>query len=63
MTLNKYWRPGFGELITWFAMDKNGAVAVMVNNCFVGKKGIYLFVWLVDEEVSSPEIGLHLFQD
>ncbi|MHC8298531.1 hypothetical protein [Pseudomonas sp. ZS1P83] len=34
MTLNKNWKPGFGELITWFAMDKSGAIAVMVNNCF-----------------------------
>jgi hypothetical protein len=34
MSLNKDWQPGFGEIITWFAMDKNGLIAVMVNNCF-----------------------------
>lgn len=34
MSLSKNWQPGFGEIITWFAMDKNGRIAVMVNNCF-----------------------------
>ncbi|MDD0968587.1 MULTISPECIES: hypothetical protein [Pseudomonas] len=34
MSLNKDWQPGYGEIITWFAMDKNGLIAVMVNNCF-----------------------------
>src|SRR5690606_8931617 len=28
------WVPGFGEIYTWFAVDKNGLVAVMVNNCY-----------------------------
>ena len=28
------WEPGFGEIFTWFAMDKNGKIAVMVNNCW-----------------------------
>ena len=28
------WQPGFGEIFTWFAMDKNGKIAVMVNNCW-----------------------------
>lgn len=32
--LNKCWRPGFGVIYTWFAMDKHGSIAVMVNNCF-----------------------------
>ncbi|WP_052439311.1 hypothetical protein [Pectobacterium brasiliense] len=26
--------PEFGTVFTWFAMDKNGRIAVMVNNCF-----------------------------
>lgn len=34
MSLNKDWQPSFGEIITWFAMDRNGLIAVMVNNCF-----------------------------
>lgn len=28
------WEPGFGEIFTWFAMDKNEKIAVMVNNCW-----------------------------
>lgn len=28
------WQPGFGTIFTWFAMDKNGKIAVMVNNCW-----------------------------
>ncbi len=32
--LNKDWTPGFGTIYTWFAMDKNGLIAVMVNNCW-----------------------------
>ena len=32
--LNINWEPGFGTIFTWFAMDKLGRVAVMVNNCW-----------------------------
>ncbi|MCA6223147.1 hypothetical protein [Photorhabdus antumapuensis] len=32
--LNESWKPEFGTIFTWFAMDKNGRIAVMVNNCF-----------------------------
>ena len=32
--LNKDWKPTFGTVYTWFAMDKNGRIAVMVNNCW-----------------------------
>jgi hypothetical protein len=32
--LNINWKPEFGTIFTWFAMDKNGKIAVMVNNCF-----------------------------
>lgn len=28
------WEPGFGTIYTWFGMDKNGKIAVMVNNCW-----------------------------
>lgn len=32
--LNENWQPEFGTIFTWFAMDKFGKIAVMVNNCF-----------------------------
>ncbi|EKY3243177.1 hypothetical protein RBA21_000487 [Cronobacter dublinensis] len=32
--LTTNWEPGFGTIYTWFAMDKNGKIAVMVNNCW-----------------------------
>ena len=32
--LNINWRPKFGTIFTWFAMDKFGRIGVMVNNCF-----------------------------
>lgn len=32
--LNSEWRPGFGTIYTWLAMDKYGRIAVMVNNCY-----------------------------
>ncbi|EDP9825580.1 hypothetical protein ACK1FJ_003420 [Salmonella enterica] len=28
------WKPEFGTIYTWFAMDKKGHIAMMVNNCF-----------------------------
>ncbi|AWH87784.1 hypothetical protein [Limnobaculum parvum] len=31
---NIVWEPGFGTIYTWFAMDRNGKIAVMVNNCW-----------------------------
>lgn len=34
MLLDANWKPGFGEIYTWFAVDKNGLVAIMVNNCY-----------------------------
>lgn len=32
--LDKNWKPEFGTIYTWFAMDKNGLIAVMINNCW-----------------------------
>ncbi|MBW7982679.1 hypothetical protein [Enterobacillus tribolii] len=32
--LNVNWKPEFGTIFTWFAMDKSENIAVMVNNCF-----------------------------
>ncbi|RON39148.1 hypothetical protein BK666_28295 [Pseudomonas frederiksbergensis] len=51
MTLDKYWKPGFGELITWFAMDKYGAIAVMVNNCFGALPSVLLGISDVDRDL------------
>jgi hypothetical protein len=34
MPLDKDWQPSFGTIFTWFAMDRYGRIAVMVNNCF-----------------------------
>lgn len=34
MVLNVDWRPGFGSIFTWFCMDKNGRIGMMVNNGF-----------------------------
>lgn len=33
-SLNIDWVPEFGTIHTWFAADKHGRIAVMVNNCF-----------------------------
>ena len=30
--LNENWKPTFGTIYTWFAMDKNGRIAMMMNN-------------------------------
>lgn len=51
MTLSKEWKPGFGELITWFAMDKYGAIAVMVNNCFGALPSVLLGISDVDDNL------------
>ena len=32
--LNINWKPTFGTVYTWFAMDKNGRIAMMMNNSF-----------------------------
>ncbi|PYC01963.1 hypothetical protein DMX09_18260 [Pseudomonas protegens] len=32
--LDADWKPEFGSIFTWFAKDRFGRVAVMVNNCF-----------------------------
>lgn len=31
-SLNECWQPNFGTVYTWFAMDKNGLIAMMFNN-------------------------------
>ena len=30
--LDKDWRPEFGLIYTWYAMDKEGKIAMMINN-------------------------------
>ena len=32
--LDENWKPEFGTIYTWFAQDRFGRIAVMVNNCF-----------------------------
>lgn len=32
--LNVDWVPEFGFIVIWLAMDKNGKLALMVNNCW-----------------------------
>jgi len=32
--LHPGWKPGFGDVFTWFGMDKNGKIGVFVNNCW-----------------------------
>lgn len=32
--LNVNWVPEFGSIVIWLAMDKNGKLALMVNNCW-----------------------------
>lgn len=34
MTVDASWEPGLGNIYTWFAVDKNGLLAMMVNNCY-----------------------------
>ena len=29
--LDENWKPMFGIVYTWFAMDKNGLIAVLIN--------------------------------
>ncbi|MBP5077093.1 hypothetical protein HUS84_24585 [Pseudomonas chlororaphis] len=53
MVLNKDWTPGFGELVTWFAMDKCGAIAVMVNNCFGSLPTVLLNMPGIDEGLDA----------
>ncbi|WP_318841805.1 hypothetical protein [Dickeya oryzae] len=33
-SLNIDWKPEFGNIYTWFGMDRSGLIAMMVNNCF-----------------------------
>ena len=47
--LSKNWKPGFGTIFTWFAMDKNGKIAIMVNNCFGDIPSCVLEVERIDE--------------
>ena len=53
--LNINWEPGFGTIFTWFAMDKNGKIAVMINNGF-GESGQY------SETNLSANKGLYVYQ-
>lgn len=30
--LDENWIPNWGEIVTWFGMDKYGKIAIMINN-------------------------------
>lgn len=32
--LHEGWTPGFGSIFSWLAMDKNGKLSLMINNCW-----------------------------
>ncbi|MEW5510552.1 hypothetical protein ACU684_27025 [Pseudomonas sp. LF135] len=51
IVLNESWRPGFGTIFTWFAIDKNGRIAVMVNNCYGELPQILLRLENVDAQL------------
>ncbi|MGQ7860027.1 MULTISPECIES: hypothetical protein [unclassified Pseudomonas] len=53
MVIDEQWVPGFGEIVTWFAMDKAGAIAVMVNNCFGSLPKVLLEVTAVEQKLDS----------
>ncbi|AWH87792.1 hypothetical protein [Limnobaculum parvum] len=51
--LNKNWKPSFGAVFTWFAMDKYGKIAVMINNSFGDLPQILLSIDSVDEMLTA----------
>ncbi|OLY74447.1 hypothetical protein AU074_26230 [Pseudomonas sp. ATCC PTA-122608] len=53
MTIDEHWIPGFGGVVTWFAMDKAGAIAIMVNNCFGPLPTVLLEVADVEQKLDS----------
>lgn len=34
--LHRKWKPDFGSIVRWHAIDKNGKLACFINNCFGG---------------------------
>lgn len=61
MSINKDWVPGFGEIVTWFAMDRAGAIAVMVNNCFGRLPAVLLA--LPDVESKLDRLSEYLWEE
>lgn len=53
MPLDKDWQPGFGTIFTWFAMDRHGRIAVMVNNCFGPIPSSLLAIPELEEKLDS----------
>ena len=53
MSLDEQWKPGFGTVFTWFAMDKFGRIAVMVNNCFGDIPKVLLALGGVEEVLDT----------
>lgn len=53
MPLDKDWQPSFGTIFTWFAMDRHGRIAVMVNNCFGPIPSSLLAIPELEEKLDS----------
>ena len=49
------WKPGFGKLYVWFAMDKIGNIAMMVNNCWGDIPKVILSIDNIEEKLETIE--------
>lgn len=53
--LNNEWKPEFGKLYVWFAIDKLGNIAMMVNNCWGDIPKAILSIDNVEEKLETIE--------
>lgn len=51
--LDLNWKPDFGLIYTWFASDKNGQVAIFVNNNFGDIQKIILGVNGIEDKLDE----------
>jgi hypothetical protein len=51
--LDLNWKPDFGSIYTWFASDKNGQVAIFVNNNFGDIPKILLEINLLENKLDE----------
>ena len=49
--LDKNWRPEFGFIYTWFAMDKEGKIAMMINNNWGDLPKALLYIENIEEKL------------
>lgn len=49
--LDKDWRPEFGLIYTWYAMDKEGKIAMMINNNWGDLPKALLYIEGIDEKL------------